>query len=245
MPARREPIAMIPTHLDPKDHAADDCALHMTLVHNIFIRAINSIYYHAPYIKEAQDVRDFLLFASVFAETMTLHHEAEETIMFPGWAEIAQNPSLIKENRDEHAVFHGNLAKLREYVSQTTPERYHCDDLYAILDEITPPLVSHLTHEIDAILTLRACPSHEVMKAWKETEKKTHVKISWDTHIPFGLGCNDIAFEGGKNYFPPFPWFVQIMVAWWYGMKHRGAWRFCPSDAYGRRRKPLFGPDAA
>lgn len=246
-PTRREPIAMIPTpnNIEPKKHAADECALYMTLVHNIFIRAVKSIYYHAPYVKEPQDVRDFLFFCSVFVEVTILHHQAEETFMFPRWAEIAQNPGLIEENLDEHATFHSSLDKLRDYVTQTTPEQKRCADLYAVLDALTPPLVSHFTSEIDAILSLRNVPSEQGIRVWKAAEQATHVHIKWHEHIPFGLGCSDIAFEGGKNYFPPFPWILQVMVAWWYGGQHRGVWRFCPSDAHGRSRKPLFGQDTA
>lgn len=186
------------------------------------------MYYHAPYVKKALDIHDFLRFCEAFVSVTALHHETEETVIFPFWAEMAHPPDLMKANVEEHAAFHGGLDQLKEYSTQTAAENYRWEDLYAILDELGPPLVSHLTHEIDTLLTLRDYPHDKVLQGWREGEKAVGGHASNYEQVPFGLGCNDVTFEGGKHYFPAIPWLLQVMVAWWYGKKYKGAWRFCP-----------------
>jgi hemerythrin-like domain-containing protein len=245
--ARREPFPILFTgNLDPKSHAADKCAVEMTLVHNLFIRAINSMYYHAPLVKESQDIRDFLRFCEAFVSAVGLHHDAEETAIFPYWIEMAGDPDLMKENIDEHQVFHDGLERLKEYSIKTAAETYRSDDLCAILDDFVPQLVSHLTREIPTLLELRKYPTDKVMEGFDRGVKASQGHASNDEQIPFVLGCNDVTFEGGKHHFPPLPSLLVTLVVWWYGKKYQGAWRFCPSDLYGRpKAKPLFSPEVS
>lgn len=246
-PARRKPIELLSTrNLNPNDHAADKCAIEMVLVHNMFIRALNSMYYHAPYVTKPDDIRDFLRFCSIFVSGTELHHESEETVVFPYWSEQAGKPDLMKANLKEHEAFHGGLVKLGEYVAKTTPEQYRHEDLYALLDELTPPLVSHLTHEIDSVLLMRDYPSEMVEEGTKRGGAHSVGHATKDEQLPFLFGCNDVTFEGGKHnsFFPPIPYVVNLLTAWWFARKYRGSWRFLPSDLYGKPQKPVFGPDA-
>jgi hemerythrin-like domain-containing protein len=242
----RQPFPLLATRPEWKsDNHAEYCAIQMTLVHNLFIRAINSIYYHAPYVKEPQDINDFLKFCQTFASVMALHHETEETVIFPLWVEMTQKDDFMKENVDEHHAFHDGLVKLEGYSTNTAAADYRYEDLYTILDGFAPLLVSHLSSEIDTLLTLRDYPAEKVLEAWKAGEKAVGDHASNYEQIPFALGCHDATYEGGQHLFIPFPWFVKLMLHWWYGKKYAGAWRFCPSDLYSTPKRPVFGPDAS
>lgn len=59
--------------------------------------------------------------------------------------------------------------------------------------------------------------------------------------MPLALGCVDKTYEGGIHKdFPPFPFFVPYIVHYWYSRKFAGAWRFCPSDFWGRPKELYF-----
>jgi hypothetical protein len=243
---KREPVALLSTRdLNPNDHAADKAAIEMTLVHNMFIRALNSMSYHAPHVKETEDIRDFLRFCAIFVSGTELHHNSEETVLFPYWAEASGKPDLMRANVEEHAAFHGALDKLGAWATTTTPEQYRTEDLYALLDELTPPLVTHLTHEIDTILLLRDLPTKHIDEGLKRAGDHAVKHATKDEQLPFIFGCHDKTFEGGKHTsFPPIPYVVNLLTAWWFSRTYRGTWRFLPSDLYSNPQKPVFGPDA-
>ena len=56
------------------------------------------------------------------------------------------------------------------------------------------------------------------------------------------LGARDDSFEGG-NTWPDVPFFVPHLVEFWFARKHRNVWRYCPSTAWAKKRRLLFGPD--
>lgn len=53
------------------------------------------------------------------------------------------------------------------------------------------------------------------------------------------LGLRDKTFQGGNNW-PVMPWYAPYMVDWIFAWKHRGAWRFLPSDIHGKPRHLAF-----
>lgn len=57
------------------------------------------------------------------------------------------------------------------------------------------------------------------------------------------MGSRDVTFEHGMHTWPPVPFFVPYLVHYFFERRHRGAWRFSPSDTYGRPRKLAFLPD--
>ncbi|KPI35470.1 uncharacterized protein AB675_10915 [Cyphellophora attinorum] len=239
-------VALIPTpSLDPKSHGAVRAAVEMTLVHNCLIRAVNSIYYHAPYVTTTKDIRDFLHFCAIFVEVTLHHHDGEETYIFPPWAEQTNCPALLKENHAEHRLFHHGFEQLSRYAKTTDPSAYKSEDLLAILEDFTDPLAAHLTNEIDSILRMQEYSSEVAKKIFKEGVQKSMEGADKADHLPFLFGTHDKTFEGGKHYFPPVGFLLNAALMFWYGSKNAGAWRFCPSDLYSRPRKPTLGPNAA
>lgn len=151
----------------------------------------------------------------------------------------------MKQNHAEHRLFHHGLEEVSKYARATEPSKYKSEDLLAILDGFAQPLATHLRNEIDSILRMQEYSSEIAVKIFTEGVQKSMDGADKADHLPFLFGTHDKTFEGGKHYFPPVPFIVNVGLMWWYGGKHAGAWRFCPSDLWSRPRKPAFGPDAA
>ena len=60
--------------------------------------------------------------------------------------------------------------------------------------------------------------------------------------FPVGLGASDKTFDGG-NQFPPLPWFMPYAIKYWFAGYHSGAWRFNPSDFWGKPVPLHFLPE--
>jgi hemerythrin-like domain-containing protein len=241
------PYALIPTPPLPTDgskpHGALLNAVEMVLVHNILIRAINSILYHAPLVKRHDDIYDFLHFCEVFVDFTNLHHDSEEEHIFPEWARACGRPDIMSGNMAEHATFHAGLEELRSYAKQTREDTasYNSEELIRIVNSFAPVLITHLRNEIPTLLQMQQYPNgDEQRKIFAKGVEKGAAQADNTTQIPFALGCHDAGLEGGKHRFPPLPWFVIMGVVWWYGGKHRRTWRFCPCDLFSRPKVAEF-----
>lgn len=244
-PAREPPFEVIPTrNLDPNVHGAVKVAIQMILVHNCFIRAFNSIYYHAPYVKEPQDVRDFLHFVAITVESVDGHHDNEENYIYPQWARDTNCPALLDVNKAEHESFHDGLMRLGQYANTTDASSYKSEDLLAILDGFSSGLVVHLSNEIETLLDMQKYDSDAALRAFKAGTDKAMDGMDKYEELPFLLGSHDRTFEDDKHAFPPIPRIVARALMWWYGGRYVGTWRFCPCDLNGWPKKPEFGPDA-
>jgi iron-sulfur cluster repair protein YtfE (RIC family) len=58
----------------------------MAIIHNAFLRSLNSIYLQAPHIKDPNDIKDFMVYVENWHDGLHQHHETEETIVFPLFA---------------------------------------------------------------------------------------------------------------------------------------------------------------
>ncbi|CAE6445287.1 unnamed protein product [Rhizoctonia solani] len=77
------PYPLIPTPPgDWKNSIYDLHAIRMAAIHNIFIRAFNSVFYHAPNV-EPRDVPGFMKYCTSIVDTLHEHHNTEETTVFP------------------------------------------------------------------------------------------------------------------------------------------------------------------
>lgn len=73
----------------------------MALVHNMLIRAYNSIYLQATHVRPA-DVPDFLNYCSAWHMTLKGHHDAEEEIYFPGIEKATGVKGIMDSEVHEH-----------------------------------------------------------------------------------------------------------------------------------------------
>jgi hypothetical protein len=57
------------------------------------------------------------------------------------------------------------------------------------------------------------------------------------------FGTADRTFEGGIHDFPSVPFFVPYVIHYVFERKHRGAWRYNPSDAWRDPKELAFKGD--
>ncbi|MCJ1331890.1 hypothetical protein MMC10_008582 [Thelotrema lepadinum] len=228
-------------------HSAVYCASEMSHVHNAIIRGLNSIYQQAPNVSKSQDIEDFLFFCHAWIEMVEHHHHAEEATMFPKIATFTKNASIMAGNLEQHEAFQEGLHKLHDYALNTKASTYNAAAVTKIIDSFAPALIKHLREEIDTFLALDKYDSQGLLKVWQESEnaaKSTKNPHVFDLIFPCVLGCVDKTYEGGIHSFPPLPFFIPYLVQYWFAAKHRGAWRFCPSNMWGQPRPLAFSGKA-
>lgn len=156
-------------------------ASEMCLVHNVLLRGLNAIYNQARNVAArgtAKDKSDFANFAYGWAAMLEEHHEAEETLVFPGINELTGVPGLMDGNVDEHKAFHDGLSAYTAYLDKVRSgkEELDGDKLVSIIDSFAAVLRDHLENEIDTLLGLEKYEDKCDWGAWfKETIDKVVV----------------------------------------------------------------------
>ncbi|KAH6717074.1 hemerythrin HHE cation binding domain-containing protein [Leptodontidium sp. MPI-SDFR-AT-0119] len=214
----------------------------MTLAHNIFIRNLNAMYLQYSHIHSPTDIADFLTFCQAFYIALHHHHWGEEKFFFPAVEKYTKQPGLMSTNVSQHQAFDAGLEAFNDYVKSVKPEEYDAERFRELLDGFGGVLEAHLREEIGTLLSLERFGWRELKGAWDELERAVIDDMgNKDLVLPVGLGANDTTFEGGIHaWWPPFPFFVPYLVKFWYMRKHRGAWRFCPCDVFGKPRELAF-----
>ena len=123
----------------------------------------------------------------------------------------------MKDNHAEHRLFHDGVAQLAQYAKTTGPSAYRSDDLLTIMDGFAQPLATHLTNEIESLLSIQKYSSEVASKVFREGVKRATHGIDNTLHLPFIFGTHDKTFEGGKHDFPPIPFVLSVAMAWWFG----------------------------
>lgn len=148
----------------------------MALVHNTLIRALNSIYLHAPLIAPSNTslARDLLTYCQCWVASVALHHQTEEKFLFPALEErIASAKGILAVNVHQHEEFHGGLVAFEKYVDDALAGRedYEGEKLLKLVDNFSGPLMKHFAEEVDTLMRLdEAGQGKEVMKVHEEFE---------------------------------------------------------------------------
>ncbi|KAI4933525.1 uncharacterized protein J4E92_003192 [Alternaria infectoria] len=222
-------------------------ATEMANVHNVLLRALNSVYHQAPFIQLPGDVADLMLYVTAWADTVHHHHSLEEAMFFPKIEQIAREAGIdgwegiMGGNVDQHHEFEPKIAGLVKWAEEVRAgERtYDAAELKRLIDEFAPILTQHLHDEIDTLIRLEKCDGLKVMEAMKEVADEGAKTADPNLVIPLVLGCVDRSYPGSGN-FPPVPFFIPYLNAYWFARKHKGAWRFNPSDHWGNPRPLQF-----
>lgn len=228
----------------PKKHSALYCARQMAQIHNTIIRALNSSWNHAVSVKpNTQEASDFLLFNQQIFSTLDHHHKVEDDYMFPEIEALLHRPGAMEVNAKGHESFAEGLAIFQKYVFVTKASEYNGVTLRHIIEAFAPDLIQHLHDEIPTLASLHVLDSSALMKVWKEAEHRTLKDQNLYSDAPWTLGCQDKSFmiDGEKCGFPDVPWILEVVIRNWHAKRHAGAWRFCPSDLCGRRRRLKVG----
>lgn len=120
-------------------------AIDMSLIHNVFIRALNSIYHAAPIIKN-KDKTAFAGYCLTFAELVHEHHHTEEEIIFP----VLQGKIDMDHNLEQHATFATQITAFEDYMKnvQGKKEEYDAEKVIDLLEAFGDHLVEHLHDEV-------------------------------------------------------------------------------------------------
>jgi len=152
----KDRFALIPVTYSPdwnfKDHVAT-FSIEMILIHNIFIRSLNSIYHCAPVVKK-EDETAFAGYCLTFAENVRVHHDMEEEIVFP----FLQTKFDMGANVEQHAQTTSGIRALEEYMNDVLSNKtaYDGAKVRELVEGFGDDLVEHLHDEV-CLLRVRAC----------------------------------------------------------------------------------------
>jgi len=213
----------------------------MTLMHNILIRGMNSIYNQAPFVAEA-DLADFVAYSGVFCEVLDNHTRGEEVHMFPEIEKATGQQGLMSFNTSEHDQITPHLLALKTYLQTPhTPTTFSATHLQSLLTTLSVPLLSHFRSEIPEITALsRFGSSLPILKIFNASGKKMTEELDKETGFMWFLLNCDTGFEGGMwSKWPPIPGLVKWTMVKTNSRKYAGWWRFasCGNDG---KRKDLF-----
>jgi hypothetical protein len=147
----------------------------MALVHNTFIRALNSIYLHAPLIAPSNKSlsRDLLTYCHCWVALVALHHQTEEKFLFSAFEQrIPGAKGILATNVHQHDEFHDGLAAFEKYVDGALAEgSYDSARLLKLIDGFSGPLMGHFNDEIVTLMRLEETgQGKDVMKVHEEFE---------------------------------------------------------------------------
>jgi hemerythrin-like domain-containing protein len=157
----------------------------MALAHNMFIRALNSVYLQAPVIREPEDVSDLFIYCNTWISMIEHHHKLEETHLFSSIETSSHDPKIVATEREQHRAIHEGLDRLQKYIDETAPEDYKWEDLKIVIDSFGDVLKTHLAKEVETLANLKdsSIPEDEIAKAWKITEKAAQGVINSTTTV--------------------------------------------------------------
>ena len=120
-------------------------AADMSLVHNVLIRGLNSIWRNAPLVKP-NDVDAFAGYSITCIDAIHKHHQGEEKLIFP----YLQTKLDMSHNLEQHEGFHATMDAFEEYMKrvQNKEETFDAEKTRELLKAFADPLVQHLHDEV-------------------------------------------------------------------------------------------------
>ncbi|KAH7093693.1 hypothetical protein FB567DRAFT_545021 [Paraphoma chrysanthemicola] len=244
------PFALLPIPGQPGARTSTNpgvlsVCIEMANVHNALLRGLNSIYLQAPHISQPTDIADFLLYTQAWADTVHHHHSHEERLFFPAMKDIALAAGLAADimegNLEQHHVFEPKIHEMLAWVAAVRKGEKEWDSevLVGLLDGFASILTQHLHDEIETLFALEKCDGEAIRKVMAETAQEGAKSADPYLVLPQVLGCVDKSYPGGEN-FPPVPFIVPWLNAYWFARRHKGCWRFNPCDHWGRPRPLEF-----
>jgi hypothetical protein len=242
------PIALIPTPAF-ESNAIDVFTLvasQMALVHNCFIRALNSIYLQVPHVP-AIEYPNFVAYSLATYQGLMAHHDGEEHTLFPELERLTGETGLMDENVDGHRAFDSKLGEWGYWLEACKKGRnsFNSDTCTIMMDAFLPALHSHLCAEIPTLLALSRFPgiASQLPAKMEEEGKKVMGAMSKTELLPVFLLNHDVGFEGSRHDFPPLPAPVRWVLREVCGRWNAEWWKFatCGFDGKARELKFLGG----
>ncbi|KAF9045583.1 hypothetical protein BJ165DRAFT_1404743 [Panaeolus papilionaceus] len=207
-------------------------AIDMSMIHNVFIRSMNSIYVNAPKVAP-KDVPAFAGYCITALDTIESHHHGEETYVFPV---LEKKIEEIKHNVDQHKAFHDGMDTFRQYMLdlKSKKESYDGVKVQELCKAFADPLVQHLHDEIPTISPEKLARFDDEPETLKKMFDKLeeHIKSQPGklTVFPFVMTHHD--FEKAPNWPPvpaPIKWFARNVAPHW----NSSYWKFSPYTPKG------------
>ncbi|KIM41577.1 hypothetical protein M413DRAFT_151442 [Hebeloma cylindrosporum] len=206
-------------------------AADMSLIHNVFIRGLNSIWRNAPLVKP-NDVGAFAGYSLTCMNAIQQHHHGEETLIFP----YLQTKLDMAHNIEQHEGFHAGMDAFEEYMKkvQTNEETFDAEKTRELLKAFADPLVQHLHEEISTLSPgrMKAFDDDQegVKNMYQQLEEHIKTQPGKLTVFPFVMSHHDPKLA--PNW-PPAPapilWFSRNIAPW----RHRSYWKFSPFTSHG------------
>lgn len=153
----------------------------MVGVHNAFIRAINSAYLQAPYVKSGTDLHDLAAYVGIWIYTLHKHHRAEETVAFPGMMRVS-NGELGKEtaqNLEQHEMLDRKLHELESWCKEDPEKEGWVDELRKRIELAMDVIHVHLTEEIPTLQALVKYDPKAVRRVIDEVKKEVKAESDY------------------------------------------------------------------
>jgi hemerythrin-like domain-containing protein len=135
----------IPSSVNFQDHAAT-FAIEMSLIHNVIIRGLNSLYTKAPCVTETDTV-DFAGYALAWIHLVHAHHHGEEAILFP----FFKTKFDMDHNVSQHKEFIEPMKAFEDYMIEVQKKQSTFDGQRAreMIESFGEVLLTHLHEEVN------------------------------------------------------------------------------------------------
>ncbi|KAF2683754.1 hypothetical protein K458DRAFT_42110 [Lentithecium fluviatile CBS 122367] len=238
------PMKLIPTPYH-QTGATDDftaAASEMALVHNCIVRCFNSIYLQAPHIP-ASEHANFVRYCIAAYESLHAHHHGEEEHFFPDVERLTGEKGIMEVNVEQHKLFETGFVNWGNwlYLIDSKKNTFSASTCVTLMDDFLVPLSTHLSDEIETLVSLQKYSDVLDIKAMMEAEgQKVMGSMSKTTQLPCFFLNHDPSFEGAWHSFPPVPpplrWFLRSVCSRWHGEW----WKFSTVGFDGRARELRF-----
>ncbi|KAF5321842.1 hypothetical protein D9619_001861 [Psilocybe cf. subviscida] len=226
MASPRYPLIDIATATPNITNFADSIAsqsTQMALIHNVFIRSLNSVHHHARQV--TNDAKAFAGYALVLLHMIHTHHLAEETFLFP----FLQTKFDMDQNIGQHEGFKEPLSAFEEYMTAVSAGRatYDGEKVVALVEAFGDTLVEHLHEEIPTISPERLAQFNQTeLNQVLSTMQNWRSKHDPITSVgPFMMLHHD--FDTVPNW-PPVPGIAILAVKYILYWVHASYWKFAP-----------------
>ncbi|KAF8892978.1 hypothetical protein BD779DRAFT_1134734 [Infundibulicybe gibba] len=201
----------------------------MTLIHNTFIRGLNSIHEKAGLVRPA-DVPAFMGYITSLTTAIHEHHHGEETIIFPF---LQTKLDKMKDNLKQHERFSGGVNELENYAKRVSvkKEQYDAQKVKSLIEAFGSDIVEHLGDEIPTVAPEELAKFEKAdLDAMVEVHEKHIKQQPVFTVFPFVLTHHDAS---AVPQWPPLPsaisWFARNIAY----RVHSSYWKFSPFDNHG------------
>jgi len=222
----RYPLIDLATATPNNTNFANSAASHsteMALIHNVFIRSLNSVHQHARQV--TTDTKAFAGYALTLLHMVHTHHLGEETFLFP----FLQTKFDMGQNIDQHEGFQEPLATFEEYMQAVFDGKaqYDGEKVVALVEAFGDTLVEHLHEEIPTVSPERLAQFDK-----SELDRVLLTMHNWrNKHDPMASAGPFVILHHDFNAvpnWPPVPGIAIFVVKYILYWVHSSYWKFAP-----------------